>query len=75
VEGAGLRAPASRRAHVMPLGRWAAGPLYAPEARADVKRRVGTPELERGSASRDCPELPSAPADDTLPGTCRMALS
>ena len=25
--GAGLRAPAGRRAHVMPLGRWAAGPL------------------------------------------------
>ena len=39
------------------------------------KRRVGTPEPERGSASRDCPELPSALADDTLPGTCLMALS
>ncbi len=27
VDEAGLRAPADRRAHVIPLGRWAAGPL------------------------------------------------
>ena len=38
VEGAGLRAPASRRAHLMPLGRWAAGPLgILPEPSARIK--------------------------------------
>ncbi len=40
VEGAGLRAPARRRAHVMaagPLGRWAAGSM--PEAATRIKSR------------------------------------
>ena len=74
VTGSLRREPASRRAQVMPLGRWAI--MYAREADPDVKcrraSRANRPEPD-GAGSAATARSPSTTADDPLSYARNMA--